>query len=120
MLSPRWVMWQETPAAGIVNRSSLGNCAVQEPVGEKIATTKNQSVAVHLRVRNKPHLVDSPFHGFYFRQALRLSRISSTHFPAWEPDPSGHLLRGKIRAATVRERFPRAIDSQHNCRSGPL
>jgi hypothetical protein len=29
VLSPRWVMWQETPAAGIVNRSSLKNCAVQ-------------------------------------------------------------------------------------------
>jgi len=50
-------------------------CAVQEPVGEKIATTKNQSTAGHLRVRNVPHVVDSPLQEFYFRQALRLSRL---------------------------------------------
>jgi len=29
VLSRRWVMWQKTPAARIVNRSSLENCAVQ-------------------------------------------------------------------------------------------
>jgi len=29
VLSPRWVMWQETPAARIVNQSSLETCAVQ-------------------------------------------------------------------------------------------
>jgi len=29
VLSPRWVMWQEAPAARIVKRSSLQNCAVE-------------------------------------------------------------------------------------------
>ena len=29
MISPRWVMWQQNPAARIVNRSSLEKCAVQ-------------------------------------------------------------------------------------------
>ena len=29
VISRRWVMWQETPAARIVNRGSLENCAVQ-------------------------------------------------------------------------------------------
>jgi hypothetical protein len=75
----------------------------------KIAATKNQSVAAHLRVRNKPHLVDSPLHEFYFRHTPELRDFCLVEHVLKKRELIGLLRRRKHHTPIRPEALRRGI-----------